>query len=77
MVVRPIVAQRASEKDNSIHMPCILAPTTFSYILNASVQLRRASNQSGEAASAALADCCNTLLDRPLPLLTYAGRRAT
>ena len=36
MVVRPIVAQRASVKDNSIHMPCILAPTTFSYILNAS-----------------------------------------
>jgi len=34
MVVRPIVAQRASVKDNSTHMPCILDPTTFSYSLN-------------------------------------------
>jgi len=25
-------------KDNAIHMPCILAPTTFSYILNVRVQ---------------------------------------
>ena len=42
MVVRPIVAQRASVKDNSIHMPCILAPTTYSYILNVPVQRRAA-----------------------------------
>jgi len=27
-------------KDNSVRMPCILAPTTFSYNLNAIAQLR-------------------------------------
>ena len=27
-------------KDNSIHMPCIIAPKTFSYIHNAEAQLR-------------------------------------
>ena len=27
-------------KDNSIHMPCIIAPKTFSYILNVPVELR-------------------------------------
>jgi len=43
MVVRPIVAQRASEKGHSIHMPCILDPTTLSYSLNVCVQRRAAS----------------------------------
>jgi len=27
-------------KDNSIHMSCILAPTTFSYSLNVKAELR-------------------------------------
>jgi len=64
MVVRPIVAHRASEKDNSIHRPCILAPTTFSYILNAGVQLRANEIERAKRAHNSLLVCCNALLYR-------------
>jgi len=60
MVVRPIAAQRASEKGNSIDMPYILDPATFSYILNAKYQQRpremeraqRAYNSSADGSGA-------------------------
>ena len=46
-------------KDNSIHMPCIIAPKTFSYILNVGAQLPPTKIERAERAHNRSAVCCS------------------